>query len=237
MKPPLLLIACAVLVLGACGADNMADDTENDCAGHGEYLHGHCHCERGYMQTADEQSCVELADIDEPDAPSDEPDGPMDEPDAPVDEPAELVFNPGTQTARTRTESGGERVWVLNGVDGMSVLTVENYESYGGPTTPGTVTMTAQETSYATCATCLLYQTGCTAHDDHFHCSTTYMPRAEGTVELTALGTAAGETFSGSLTNIVFQEVTINQQLETTPVPGAQAYRLASWAFSAALTP
>lgn len=218
------------LVLGAgCADDNTAANPE--CGGHGE-LHGdHCHCDPGFAVSDDESSCVPeqdgVSDQDH-DAGNDHDHGS----DAGHgDEDVELDFSPSDTRAATGTADDGTQVWLLDAADGDTVLGLEIYEAFGGPTSPGVVDITDAETDYATCGTCVVLQTGCVAHDDHVHCEHTFMPRADGRVHLDAIGTNAGEQLTGQLLGLVFQEVTIGEGFQTEPVADGMVLHLDAWAF------
>ena len=62
------------------------------------------------------------------------------------------------------------------------------------------------------------------------------MPRAEGQVQVDAIGTAAGEQLTGQIRDIVFQQVSIGQDYTTTPVNGGDLHRIESWAFDVQLS-
>jgi hypothetical protein len=230
------------LLIGAgCTGSRSAD---SECGGHGE-LHGdHCHCDSGYTLSTDKLSCVARTNTGKhtQDAGLDTAQyggAPMDagvEADAgQASEGTELVFAPATARGRTGAAEDGTLVWLLDAVDGDAVMGLELYEAYGGPTSPGVVDIAAAETSYATCGTCLLLQTGCTPHGDHFHCARTFMPRAGGRVQLQAMGRNPGERLTGELLDVVFQEVSIDSDLKTQPVAGGAVLHLDAWAFDVGL--
>jgi len=212
-RPCLVASLLAGLVLGAgCADDNTAADPE--CGGRGE-LHGdHCHCDPGFTVSNDESSCV----------PEQDGDGDV-----------ELSFAPSETRAATGTADDGTQVWLLEAADGDAVLGLEIYEAFGGPTSPGVFDITDAETSYATCGTCVILQTGCVAHDDHFHCEHTFMPRAVGQVHIDAIGVDAGEPLTGQLLGLVLQEVTIGEDFETEPVDDGMVLHLDAWGFDAQL--
>ena len=120
-------------------------------------------------------------------------------------------------------------------MDGASILRIELYAGYGAPTSPGVVDLTDAETDYATCGTCLMLRTGCVSHGDHYDCTATFMPRAEGQIQIDAIGSAAGEQLTGELKNIVFQQVSIGQNYATTPVANGDKMNLATWSFDVQL--
>jgi hypothetical protein len=78
------------------------------------------------------------------------------------------------------------------------------------------------------CALCLVIFKDCNAMD----CAKAFMPKAGGTYTLTTLGTTIGGTFAGSVSNVTLQEVTIAEDLTTTPVPGGETWCLPSWNWS-----
>ena len=163
---------------------------EADCGGHGEMHGDHCDCDAGYSPSEDGLSCE----------PSDEEEV--------VDYGGDFEFNPSDIQGSTG-ENGGSQSWLLEAVEGDIMLTMEIYEDFGGISSPGELEFTEIETNYKTCGTCILVQTGCSGHGDHYHCSKQFMPKAAGKIRLDEIGTAAGETFSGELLGVIFQEVTI----------------------------
>ncbi len=146
-----------------------------------------------------------------------------------------LGFAPTDMTALTYREQDGTGVWLLEAADGDTLLTFEIYENYGGPASPGTFDLAEVDSSYKTCGTCLVLETGCTAHDDHVHCQRTFMPRAQGKVRLDAIGENPGDAFSGQLLSLVFDEVTIAQDFTTGVVPDGRVLHLEAWAFDTQL--
>lgn len=152
----------------------------------------------------------------------------------PMRTPTPLAFDADNAQARTQL-TDGNRSWVLRASDGSTQIAIELYEAYGAPTEPGTVALTEGETSYATCGTCVVLQTGCEAHGDHFHCDATFMPQAQGQLRIDTLGTSPDERLAGELQNIVFQQVSIAEDYATTPVADGELLRLDAWAFDAEL--
>jgi hypothetical protein len=59
--------------------------------------------------------------------------------------------------ALTDTDGSGitEHVWMDDAAAPAYALSVESWEGYGGPTTPGTYEITATETNYASCGLCV----------------------------------------------------------------------------------
>ena len=116
-------------------------------------------------------------------------------------------------------------------MDGGAILRLELYAAFGAPTSPGVVEMTSAETDYSTCGTCIMLRTGCVSHGDHYDCTQTFMPRAGGQVNISALGSSVGDRFTGELKDIVLQEVAIGQGYTTTPVAGGEVLNFESWTF------
>ncbi|MGK0360238.1 MAG: hypothetical protein ACI9U2_002551 [Bradymonadia bacterium] len=239
--------ACTLigLTLSAC-TDNDPQDTpviELECGAHGA-LHGdHCHCDPGFSLTDDEMSCVTQLDQGETldigaDMAEMQPDAGGDAriPDMGHgnDIPA-LQFAPASTRAMTGNGDDGSRIWSLEAMDDDVRMRLEIYEGFGGRTSPGVVEMTSAEASYATCGTCLILQTGCVAHGDHFDCERTFMPRVTGQLRLDAMGASAGDRFAGECLSLQFEEVVIDANFETRSVPNGAVLRLDSWAFDAPL--
>ena len=219
------LITIAFGIAG-CG-DTSTEDPSSNCGGHGVFHGDHCDCDPGYIQSADGLSCEpeELTSSDEPANQDQE-----------VSEPNDLVFNPSNTQGSVGAAQDGSEVWIFEAMDGGTMLRMELYAGYGAPTSPGVVDITSVETNYATCGTCLMLRTGCVAHGDHYDCTGTFMPRAEGQVQVDAIGTAAGEQLTGQIRDIVFQQVSIGQDYTTTPVNGGDLHRIESWAFDVQLS-
>lgn len=146
-----------------------------------------------------------------------------------------LMFMPTLTQASTSKGSDGKAIWLLEASGDQAMLSFENYESFGGPTSPGTFPITSTETNYMTCGSCLILRTGCVAHGDHVDCDHTFMPRAQGDVRLDAIGTQVGERLAGELVSLVFQEVSIDQDFQTLPVMGGEVLHLADWRFDVLL--
>lgn len=146
-----------------------------------------------------------------------------------------LMFMPTAIQASVGKGSQGKSVWMMEASEPGTVLSLEVYESFGGPTSPGTFPLTSVETDYATCGTCLIVRTGCVSHGDHVDCAHTFMPRPQGEVRLETLGAQAGERFTGELISLVFQEVRIGQDFETLPVANGEVFRLEDWSFDVQL--
>ena len=80
-----------------------------------------------------------------------------------------------------------------------------------------------------------MLRTGCVAHNDHYDCTSTFMPKAEGEMHIDAIGAAAGDNLTAELKDLVFQEVTIGQNYSTTPVADGDQLHLEAWSFDVQL--
>lgn len=249
------LLACTLGGLTALSGCTDDDDpgegtppVEIDCGPNGELHVDHCHCDPGFKPSANGMTCEPEGmrppppDMTPPDAmvdmgmqddmsPPDDMGMPGDA--APIDQPP-LDFNAMSVRAGTGAADDGTQVWQLEAMAGETRLRIEIYEAFGGPTAPGVVPFTDTEASYATCGTCLLVETGCMAHGDHFHCDRVFMPRAMGELQLSAIGTMDDARLAGELRGVVLQEVTIDQEYRTEPVANGATYRL-DWSFDAAI--
>ncbi len=94
------------------------------------------------------------------------------------------------------------------------------YEPFGTeqaptPVVPGTYPLTGAQTDYATCGTCVTISTNVNgqAFDDD------YMVTG-GSLVISAVGDAIGETLTFSLSNLQLQHVTINEQTGATTAVG-----------------
>jgi len=176
-------------------------------------------------------------DTAEPDAAepsSSEPD--TGEPDAaPEFDPATFAFAADDVDIYVGTEDDGSLLWLVESFDTNSnaLLLIEVFESFGAPTSPSTVSLTAAEGDYASCATCIILETGC--DDAGFNCSRTWMPHPEGNVRFDAMGVHPDETFAGELVDVRFREVRIAEDFTTTEVGSDDALVVDSFAFEAAL--
>ena len=200
---------CVITTIG-CGPA----EVELPCGGHGEMHGDHCHCDGGYALSDDGQTCVV--------APADHGGG---------DQGGAFSFIPRNPRAATGAARDGTQVWLLEAVDGDKVLEMAIYEAYGGPTSPTDIEMTEDETRYSTCGTCLVLRTGCIAHNGHFDCLRSFMPRAEGTIFLDELGAQPGGRLSGEMVDLVFQEVVIIDRGRTTVVTDGAVLDFDPWTF------
>jgi hypothetical protein len=102
----------------------------------------------------------------------------------------------------------GYNMWMLAGsissdmtTEPVSFLTVESWVTYGGPSTPGTTTITSW-TSYATCNLCIVAYEDCSSSTG---CTRYYMAE-EATLDLTAVSMTIGDTLSGTLSGVILSE-------------------------------
>lgn len=209
-----ILLPLLTLTLGV----GCAEDAPNDviCGGHGEMHGSHCHCDSGFTLSEDGNSCEAASDTDS------------------IEYGGDFVFEPSEVHASTDVNNNAQ-FWILQATDEDVQLKIEIYEDYGGLSSPGNITLDAVETNYATCGTCLLLQTGCNAHGDHFHCERTLMPMVGGEVNIDEIGRNSGDVFAGQLLGVIFQEVTIDQNFQTQPVDNGMQHDLAPWSFEAIL--
>ena len=253
----LAVAAIVVSPLAGCdaGGSSSSSGVAAECDGNGTMHGDHCHCEPGYVVTNDGMGCVVQPGAT--DAASSQGDVAIGEPSdagpvaphaddahvgadhghsddaGPSNGHGELIFQPSSVQAATVTAEDGTQVWLLEAVAGDAVLGIELYEGFGSLTSPGVTALTAVETSYETCGTCVILRTGCVAHGDHYDCTNTLMPRAEGEVHIDAMSKTEGSTFAGALLGLVFQEVTIAADYKTQVVSDGQTLHLAQWIFNA----
>lgn len=211
----LLVFALGAMSLTACGDADSSDDKSS---------------EESAIDLADARSNGSEKDAeDDRVAPPDESDQITEQPEAP--ETVDVEFQPDRVVAALGTDSEGQLVWTIQAVDGDSVLTVQHFEQYGAPTEPGTYQLSSEDTSLATCATCIVFRTGCKSMGGQFVCEAKFMPQSGGGFILSELGSEAGSRVTGEFQSIVFQEVEVARDLETTALPGGQRRGLESWAF------
>jgi len=97
-------------------------------------------------------------------------------------------------------------------------LTSYQAEPYYGPSTPGSYSLAG--TNYADCALCAVLITDC---NDEYSCDTVFFASA-GEIDIWSMG-GAGSTFSATLNDVVFQEVTIDANTYvSTPVAGGDTW-------------
>jgi hypothetical protein len=115
--------------------------------------------------------------------------------------------------------------------DSIQLLLFAGYGAFaGGPIRTGTFQLTGADLDINECGICAGVMTDTTADgyaDD-------YLPTG-GTLELTAVGTAVGQTLTGRLTNLSFQRMLIAEDGSTMPDGGNCSTMLNSATFSATL--
>ena len=219
-------IFISLMMLTACGGD-----TDETCGGNGVFHGDHCDCDAGFSPSADGLSCVADVDTD-----ADTTDATNQNTDATdTSNATDLTFNASTSKASVGTNQDGSQVWIFEAMDGDKMLRLEFYAAYGAPTAPGVAEITDAETDYSTCGTCIMLRTGCVEHGDHYDCTKNFMPRAQGQIQMTAIGGTAGDQFAGELKDIVLQQVSIAQDYTTTPVAGGEELNIDSWTFDVSL--
>lgn len=216
----------SMLLLSSCG--DAAESADDNCGGHGDFHGDHCDCDTGYSASADGLTC-------EADQSTDNQTPGNENHDNGSTDSRDLVFNPSSSKGSVGENQDGSAVWIFEAMDGDSMLRFEFYSAYGAPTSPDTVEMTNTETDYSTCGTCVMLRTGCVSHGDHYDCTQTFMPRAQGQVKVSAIGGVVGAQFAGELKDIVLQQVSIGQDYTTTPVPGGEVLHIESLLFDVEL--
>lgn len=97
------------------------------------------------------------------------------------------------------------------------MLRISSLADWAGPTAPGTYSLDG--INYRDCGLCLLAYADCGESE----CAKTFYADA-GDVVIDAIGFEEGDAFSGRLQNVVFREVTIEQDFTSTPVPGGETW-------------
>lgn len=145
--------------------------------------------------------------------------------------PESVTLTATMEQGQYATTHGGGEVWRYGARSGAFVVDLESYTEYGGPAAPGSYTLRTEDSSYASCAFCLVLRRG----------SERYMPvfAAGKTVTFSAMGKRAGERFTGTVNQALeFREVTINTQtFATTEVPNGKRLSVAGFTFDVALQP
>lgn len=101
-------------------------------------------------------------------------------------------------------------------------LQISFFHFMGGMEAPGNFTFTGE--NYADCANCAMMFTGCTSNG----CSTKFLAES-GTLNLTTMN---GSQIGGTLTDMRFTEITIDQNYVSTPVPGGETWCVPSYSFN-----
>jgi hypothetical protein len=213
MRLKVSVSALLLTTAAGCGVDQ-TDDTGDKCGPNSSYSdeHGHCHCDEGFSIQG--TACL-----------------PEDEGDEGGGAPQPLDLTSAEVTGQS-LEQDGQPIFIVQAVAGDAVLRIEGYVAFGAPEGPSHVALTGPELNYATCSVCVVVQTGCAAHDDHFHCDETFMPTG-GAVDFTALDPRANA--AGAVHDLVFQPVTIADDFTSSPAPGTPL-SLAHWEFDTGLT-
>ncbi len=212
-------VAAAAAAVVACApvadADEGDDEAGDGCGPNSSFNadHGHCDCDAGFEKQGTACLPVEDDDVDPGEV------EPIDMTDAVI-------------TGQSATDDNGDAVYIVQAVAGDVVVRIEGYVGSGAPSTAASVTLAGDELNYATCSVCVLAQTGCAAHDDHFHCEETLMATG-GVVELDALDPSA--SIAGHLHEVQFVPVTIADDYQSTPIDGGQPHAIAHWDFTTTL--
>jgi hypothetical protein len=213
-------VAFLPLLTVGCGPAAEQNEVDNDdgCGPNSSFSesHDHCHCDDGFE--IEGTACLPIDDDE-------------DEDDEDDDDVAALDLKDAVVTGQSTTDSQGDAVYILQAVASDVVLRIEGYVGFGAPQSATAVVLEGDDLDYATCAVCVVVQTGCDAHDDHFHCSKTYMP-VDGGIDFSALDPVS--TMAGHLHDVTLQPVDIDSSNQTTPVAGSQL-RVAHWDFSTSL--
>jgi hypothetical protein len=246
VRSSFLLLLALALVLGFAGCVGPAECETGDtdtctCTGGGSGTRacdgnqwGECDCGGGDADADADGDADADADGDA-DADADVDADADADADADGDADGCTAYSPSPEhTEATYDGSDGDYWYYLGEEVDLSALTVENYAQYGGPTTAGTHQFGSNEESYADCGFCLLYYTDCTEGADGVSCDKVLMPQATGSYTVNSLGKAAGETFSVSLSAVVLQEVTIDEEsFATAPVSGGTTVCISSTTMAA----
>jgi hypothetical protein len=112
----------------------------------------------------------------------------------------------------------------------VQIMTIDSFiEGFGGPSAPGTFDLSGM--NYADCGLCLLVLADCA--DAQGTGCTKYFYADEGSVTISQFGQDGG-VFSGSMSNVIFKEVTIDSETFTsTPVVGGETWCMDGTSFSA----
>jgi len=211
----LVLSSTFVLAIaGGCGAPEVeSDDNDDGCGPNSSYSedHEHCHCDEGFEIQG--TACLPIDDT--------QPGG-----------GSGIDLSSAVISGRSGTDRDGAGIYLVQAVAGETVLRIEGYVGFGAPEGPASVTLSGAELDYKTCSVCVVVETGCHAHDDHFHCSGAMMP-ASGEVDITAL--TLGGDIAGALHEVTFQEVTMAEDFTTTPVEGGETASIGHWDFATAI--
>jgi hypothetical protein len=142
-------------------------------------------------------------------------------------------FDPG-MNAGAATDDALSFAGQLEGAQPTDLLLVELYAGFGvfpGAVTTGTFTLSGDELNYATCGICVRVLTDATSSgygDDYL--------ATGGTVNITSVGTATGQTFAATVSNLTFEHVNIaDGTFESTPAGDNCTSSMTNATFSATL--
>ena len=243
-------LACAFATIalagGACTTNfDSAQDTGHDTgAGDGTSADGTTPDlpDADATDTADGHDATDAPDSSDPvadtavDTHADLPDAT----DVPWDDaPAPCTHNGFVATSIGASRSGTEVLFLQarsSESTPFDILSIELYYGYGEPPpldAPGEYVLatTAAERNYATCGTCVVARTGYdgTVWDKVFLAT-------GGVLEINAIG-AVGTQFTGSLSGVTMEEVTIDTSTYiSTPVPGGEGWCIEAFEFDTAIT-
>lgn len=206
--------AFVLAFVGACGAPEVENnDTDDGCGPNSSYSeeHEHCHCDEGFEIQG--TACLPIDDSDE-------------------DGAGAIDLSSAVISGQSGTDQSGAGVYLVQAVAGRTVLRIEGYVGFGAPDGPASFTLSGAELDYKTCAVCVVVETGCDAHDDHFHCSGAMMP-SSGQVDFTSL--TLGGDIAGALHEVSLREVAIAEDFATTAIEGGTTASIEHWDFAAAL--
>jgi hypothetical protein len=133
----------------------------------------------------------------------------------------------GAREIGRRTQDGFAYVSLTSEQAPYDAFQLATLGSFNGPMAPGVYSLDG--INYADCGLCLLIEMGCGNPQEP--CAKTFYADA-GSVELTAIG---GDQFAGKLTNVVFREVTVDEEFRSTPVAGGETWCLGEYAFDVQL--
>lgn len=213
-----VVVVAAVGTMVACApVDDVDVDEDDGCGPNASFNadHGHCDCDDGFEKQG--TACLPVDDDEDEQDPA---------------EVAAIDLSAAEITGQSATDDSGNAVYIVQAVAGDVVVRIEGYVGAGAPSTAASITLAGDELNYATCSVCVLAQTGCAAHDDHFHCEETLMATG-GVVELDALDPAA--SIAGHLHDVQLVPVTIADDYQSTPVDGGQPHSIAHWEFATTL--
>lgn len=228
-----MVVRLGVLTLIAgCGAPTPGSDEEAECSGFGHrHDDGTCHCERGFVSPPGEPTACVPAPGTGGGAGGGGAGGADGGGGEGAPRPTTVTVVLVQSAAEYSTAQGGDQVWRFGGISSPFIVNLENYSRYGGPTTAGRYTLRPEDSSYQSCAFCLMLRRG----------SERYMPVfvPGKTVTYTSLGTRPNERFSGAIDHqIELRQVTIDPRtFSTSDVANGKRLVLNGFSFSAVIEP